>query len=247
MASSERPVRDCQHHRVRHEHGTDNAYLQDRCRCGPCSDAHHVKSAYWYRQGILNRHGRPPRTVDGTGTARRIEALAAAGWSMNAVAAHAGISPHFVRHALRAARRGNVTVATARAVAAIYDELSVRALPVTPRANSVRLRAAAKGWAVPMRWDDDAIDHPVGRPADLSGWRDDQDRAHEVDPVAVERTLEGDPPTHPLTPAEKRVATRLLTEAGLSSSEIAACLGCRQRSVVRYRSEGAMRHVQEVR
>ncbi len=32
-------VRDCLHERVRHQHGTRAAYVQDRCGCGPCTAA----------------------------------------------------------------------------------------------------------------------------------------------------------------------------------------------------------------
>lgn len=39
MSAAERPVRDCTHPRVKHAHGTSNAYRQDGCRCGPCTAA----------------------------------------------------------------------------------------------------------------------------------------------------------------------------------------------------------------
>lgn len=33
-------LRECQHPRVRHQHGTRAAYAADRCRCTACTDAH---------------------------------------------------------------------------------------------------------------------------------------------------------------------------------------------------------------
>lgn len=44
MAGGDEPgrggvVRDCLHVRVRHEHGTRGAYVQDRCGCAPCTAA----------------------------------------------------------------------------------------------------------------------------------------------------------------------------------------------------------------
>lgn len=36
---SDRPIRDCEHPKARHQHGTPQAYVLDKCRCTPCTDA----------------------------------------------------------------------------------------------------------------------------------------------------------------------------------------------------------------
>jgi len=60
-------------------------------------------------------------------------------------------------------------------------------------------------------------------------------RNTDVDDVAVWRLTRGDPVTS--TKAERREATRLLTEHGQSTSWIAGLLHTTPRSVTRYRAE----------
>lgn len=120
--------------------------------------------------------------VDGTGTARRIQALVACGWSMSKIAARLGIQrANFtsIAHGI-----GRVTVATDRAVRALYDELWDR----TPPQDDHRDRIAASralnyarkaGWAPPLAWDDDAMDNPAATPN-----LDEPDRQGRPDEIA---------------------------------------------------------------
>jgi len=95
--------------------------------------------------------------VDSTGTTRRIQALVAIGWSQSKIAARLGILPSNFTD-LAHGRRG-VTMAHAKAVADLYDQLWDQTPPhVEWRAHIAYSRslsyAAKAGWVVPMAWDD---------------------------------------------------------------------------------------------
>ena len=107
-------------------------------------------------------------TVDGTGTARRLQALVACGWSISKLAARLGFNPSNITPVVHGTRQ--VTVATRRAVAALYDELWDAAPPEADQrariaASRSRRFAATRGWVPPLAWDDDAIDDPAAAPA----------------------------------------------------------------------------------
>jgi hypothetical protein len=103
--------------------------------------------------------------VDGTGTMRRLQALMALGWPKTVLARRLGTDQLFGVHL--AARP--VTVAKARAVRALYDELWNTAPPArTARERTAALRARRfaerRGWLGPVAWDDDVIDDPAAGP-----------------------------------------------------------------------------------
>lgn len=103
--------------------------------------------------------------IDGTGTRRRIQALAVRGWSRNAVARRIGMRQDNFR---KAVNQDRVTARLARRVAAAYDELwSQDPLDHGVSLNAVaRVRAGAErsGWHGPLAWDDDVIDNPAAVP-----------------------------------------------------------------------------------
>jgi len=106
--------------------------------------------------------------VPATGTRRRLEALAARGWSQARLAAETGLSAHGLVLVLGAAAP-RVRARTAAAVAAAYDRLWAAAPPAgTPQARAAASRArdlaAARGWAPPLAWDDTDLDDPAARP-----------------------------------------------------------------------------------
>ena len=97
--------------------------------------------------------------VPSRGTARRVQALVARGWSQEKIAARAGITSQRIRPILDGAP---ATAATVRAINALYEELWDQAPPEgTHRdkiaASRARGRAARLGWVPPAAWDD--IDH----------------------------------------------------------------------------------------
>lgn len=104
--------------------------------------------------------------IDGTGTRRRIQALAAAGWPSNAIHEHVNHITHKAVERLRACER--VTARTARAVRDFYERVAGQAAEnqgVTPWiATRTRTYATKNGYADAMAWDDDTIDDPQAQP-----------------------------------------------------------------------------------
>ena len=85
--------------------------------------------------------------VPGLGTRRRVQALAAIGWSLQKVADRAGVSKQALAGSLRAHR---VTARVARTIQGIYLELENTPGP----SERTRRYAATKGWPPPAAWDD---------------------------------------------------------------------------------------------
>lgn len=160
--------------------------------------------------------------IDGTGTRRRTQALAALGWSVAEQARRCGRDQRNHCYAVSAEQ---VTVKTARLVRELYDALSTLTPPPGQVTNRVRAWAASKGYAPPLAWDDDRIDDPAARP-DL-GTADDG----TVDEVAVERALAGG--RVPLNRAEQLRAIDRGTRRGMPQTEIAARLAINTRTVNR--------------
>jgi hypothetical protein len=104
--------------------------------------------------------------VDGTGTRRRLQALAALGWPITALAERVDVS----KVSLHSCLAGHGTTArTARIVRDLYDSMWDQSPPESNRversiAQRSRIGAARKGWAPPMAWDDDTIDDPNAKP-----------------------------------------------------------------------------------
>lgn len=109
--------------------------------------------------------------VNATGTRRRIQALAAAGWPMGALATAIGVNSGTVN---RMTRQTRVYASTARAVSAMYDEYAT-ASPEghgvqTWMADRTRRAAQAKHWPDPTWWEDMGhIDDPDFDPRAAEG------------------------------------------------------------------------------
>lgn len=189
-------------------HGTYSAYRKG-CRCP-------VAREDWRLYYKRRKQGRAqPLLISAAGTRRRIEALEALGWTGAQIAAAAGL------HARRpGAILGfdRVTTTTADAIERAYDLLSMRIGPSV----KTRARAAAKGWAPPLAWDDDEIDDPDARPA--IGEPGDVDDVH----VRLNR-------------AERTAAIRTLHGRHLNDEQIAARLHMTTAAVCKHRA----RHLPE--
>ena len=156
--------------------------------------------------------------VPAVGTVRRLQALVVVGYSINNLARRVGREPRSVGALIHG--QVETTRATADAVRALYDELSMKP-PTTADDHSrisvsrARNYAKAHGWPSPLAWDDDALDHPAALPqispeaaADHLGQAAGDD-VDDVDEVAIERRIHGDKGVR-LTPAEAaEVITRM--------------------------------------
>lgn len=141
-------------------HDTRSAKERQGCTCPAAAvDA--------WRGRKLRREAGQVRTatVPAIGTARRLQALAAAGWSSIAVADRLGLDHGHLRH-VRAGDWPTVASTVAGLVSAAYP-LMVR-LPTPTARPSARARLAAtvagNGWLPPAAWAGRDIDDPTVRP-----------------------------------------------------------------------------------
>lgn len=104
------------------------------------------------------------RHVDGTGTRRRLQALAARGWTAARLAEHHTATRQKIRQALISPATEPVTAQFARSVISLYDDLWDRDPPCPDGAAQARAEAITLGWAPPMAWDDETIDDPDVQP-----------------------------------------------------------------------------------
>lgn len=161
--------------------------------------------------------------VPALGTARRLQALGAIGYSQTAIAARMGMERGNLS-LLILAKQSRVTISTYRAVCDLFSELWQ-----TPQSGveADRARALAKRhrWVGPLAWDD--FDHDESVPA--------VDVEVDVDEMAVELAVSGHKVK--LRPAERREAIRLLHAQRWSDQSIADQIGCEVRTVFRIRGE----------
>lgn len=99
--------------------------------------------------------------VSPLGTRRRLQALAALGWSLGEIGRRMGCTVEAVMH-LRT-WDGRMLAQTAAKVSAIYEELSHQ-VPSGRYATRARNHAKRRGWAPPLAWDEGEIDDPDARP-----------------------------------------------------------------------------------
>lgn len=91
------------------------------------------------------------------GARRRLQALAAIGWTVEELGARSGVKFTTISAIQRGATR-QITAARHATVTALWDDLSATRGPSKEAAR----RAAAKGWHAPAAWDD--IDDPHEQP-----------------------------------------------------------------------------------
>lgn len=86
-------IRDCQHPRARHQHGTRNAYILDKCRCRPCTDACAAYERARTRRVIRETyHPDESRMVDAEPVRAHVRALSAQGMGWKRVARAANVA-----------------------------------------------------------------------------------------------------------------------------------------------------------
>lgn len=134
-------------------HGTVAGYLAG-CRADCCRTA----CVRYEKQRVHERRNGRPRRLDPTGTHRRIRALMAIGWTMQAIAHAAGWEAfESVNSALK---KKHVLRATHDRISDAYDQLSMTPGP----SERTRKLGESRGWAPPLAWDDATIDDPEAEP-----------------------------------------------------------------------------------
>lgn len=206
------------------QHDTAAAYDTYRCRCPKARAASsRARKTRRARELAGQRSLIPP-----TGTARRLQALAAISYSVEDIAAGTGIRPSYIgrlQHTARPVHRH-----TAGKVAAFYDQHADHPGP-SPRAV---IYARRNQWLTPLWWDDDTIDDPSHDPVvdDMQSkettrrtqpGRPPLTLSGHVDPVVVERLTSGIN-THPATTAELYTAYVHIRTRGTSPSRAATRL-----------------------
>ena len=125
----------------------------------------------------------PGRRVPSIGTARRLQALVALGYSISSLGARLGVARANMDTLMDPTRE--VTVRKALMVRELYDRMWCT--PNDPTgwrekisASRARNMAAEKHWAPPLAWDDETIDDPDATPQGMARrdgkrqqWRDD--------------------------------------------------------------------------
>lgn len=103
-----------------------------------------------------------PSTVSAVGTTRRLQALAASGFSVPAICQAAGIRPSYLwdMHQLRRGLRTRLSWAMAERIRRVYEQL----WDDSGDSAVSRRTAQRQGWLPPEAWADGDIDNPDAEP-----------------------------------------------------------------------------------
>lgn len=179
-------------------------YTRYGCRCPKARED-------WRLYKKRGREGRrEPRLISGIGSARRLQALVADGWSWRALSERSGYTRQTVRD-IATGRYATVALATVAWVRELYAELAG-----TPGDSTLATVIAKRhGWIPPDAWDDDAIDNPEASPNVIV--------SVDVDEVKILRALDGDGVVT-LTGAERIAAVLTGRSRGMTANAIATAL-----------------------
>jgi len=159
MGHSDRPVQDCQHLTVHHEHGSQASYTQDGCRCTWCTNANTVAKRQ-HRTALA--YGTGGGLVDAAPVRKHLKALRAAGFSLQRIVQASGVVQGAVNALVYGAparnRPPSGQVRTHTAQRLLACDPATTALPdgsrVTAAATRRRLQAlACAGWSTPALAD----------------------------------------------------------------------------------------------
>jgi len=123
------------------------------------ADGHHTWTSQVAEAIIASAPWPTAGRLPSTGVRRRLRALAAIGWTLDALHARSGI-PMMTLSAVRSGRVETVQAANHARIRVLYDDLSM-----TPGPSVVaRDVARAQRWAPPLGWDEETIDDPTATP-----------------------------------------------------------------------------------
>ena len=141
--------RDCQHPRVRHQHGTDRAYRADDCRCLGCVQAHRAVARCRARAKALGLW----QPYQPAGPVRRhVERLRMAGLGIDQIASIGGIPGSSLRFIVYGRASDQVKTSTAAKILSIpvTDQARARRSTVDAAVTRLHLRdLLAAGWTYP--------------------------------------------------------------------------------------------------
>lgn len=188
-------------------HDTSTAYWHG-CRC---ETARRARSSASRRLRRRRAYGEGPQRESLTGTSRRLQALAVAGWTCAVLAPLVPVAVETMRCWVRGAFKG-ISCEHAAQVRALYEERECTPGPSWRAAGS----AVRKGWVGPERWFGLDMDDP-----DIHPLRRQYYQRADLDEVVVSRLLSGETIAHDANRHERREATRVLWVAGVATREIA--------------------------
>lgn len=176
-----------------------------------------------------------PRLVDNIGTTRRLQALAADGWTTRRLSELSGI-PERSLSIWRLGRRRGISPVNRTRVAELYDK--IRAL-ADPRGDSPASAALAQrqGWPDPDRWDDDEIDDPQAQPLPPPPDTDDHVETTRLVEDVLRDPAQGRGAGLPLG-VKREVARHAAGRLGWSQPQIAWLLGYKSPGQVGYLLNG---------
>lgn len=156
----------------------------------------------------------PPaqRWIPALGTRRRLQALRAIGWSNLHLSKRLNMS-ELSASQLAMGRRDSVMRATARAIAAMYADLSERQAPMSAGEARNRTFAQRRSWFPPIAWEPELLDDPDALPCLLPPV-EPVDRELELH---VQHLVAG----HPVVPTSEAVKEIIRRMPGATGAEMA--------------------------
>lgn len=152
-AAIDRTPKPCLHKQANHQHGTNAAYILDRCRCNPCARAHAAQESWRKRQ---RAYGRYDRYVDADAARGHVRSLMEQGMGLKRIVAVSGVPQGAIWKLMYGKRRGDGTqTPSKRILRTTHDRIMATELDLADGAivpahdTGVRLRAlVALGYSI---------------------------------------------------------------------------------------------------
>lgn len=173
--------------------------------------------------------------VDATGTARRLQALAADGWDTETLAELMGCHSSEVARWRRSVY-ARITEANRDRVGGLYDKIQSQADPSGPSPKA-REQAERFGYLPPDRWLEEEIDDPAAEPLPPPPDTDDHVATTRLIEDALRNPAEGKAADYD-RPVKREIARHAQTRLGWSYEQIAWLLGFKSANTAEYLLNG---------